>query len=200
MSPKLRRGANALLIAAALFAAPAAFAAPILSSVDAATLPEKKTTPLGLYLTPEDAYRALAADPSIVFIDVRDPIEISFVGHPAGMDANVPLRLATHEFTAGKGGYRMVANENFLAEAEAAIARAGGGKETPVFVICRSGARSASAASILAKAGYVNVWNLIEGFEGDKDKATKQRTVNGWRNAGLPWSYSIPADAAWTAK
>ena len=72
-----------------------------------------------------------------------------------------------------------------------------GEKSTPIFLICRSGGRSAVAAKQLIRAGYTNVWNLVEGFEGDKDKATGARSVNGWRNAGLPWTYKIPAKAGW---
>lgn len=173
-----------------------ALAGAIESSVDAASLPKKKVTPLGLYLTPADAHAALEADPSIVFIDVRDPIEISYVGHASATDAIVPLKIQTHKFNAKKGGYTYRANENFMAEVDAAVARAGADKSTPIFLICRSGARSATAAKKLIEAGYTSVWNLIEGFEGDKSKAG-ERTVNGWRNAGLPWSYKIKAEAGW---
>ena len=184
-----------------LFAAPPlykAFAGEIASSVDAGALPKKKQTPLGLYLTPQDAHAALEQDASIFFIDVRDPVEVSFVGHAAPMDANIPWKLATHAFDAKKGAYKMTPNKAFTAQVDAAIAKASGGKSTPVFLMCRSGARSADAAKALIAAGYTNVWNLVEGFEGDKDKETKERSVNGWRNAGLPWGYKIPAEAAWS--
>ena len=184
-----------LLTAAALLTALPALAADITSSVDAGALSDSKTTPLGLYLTPADAHAALSADPGIVFLDVRDPVEINYIGHATGVDAIVPLRLTTHRYN-GKSGYAAEDNPNFLAEAEAAIARAGRDKATPVFVICRSGSRSAAAARALAAAGYTNVWNLVEGFEGDKDD-TGARAVNGWRNAGLPWGYAIAPGVAW---
>jgi len=55
--------------------------------------------------------------------------------------------------------------------------------------MCRSGYRSADAANLLAKAGYKNVFNLVDGFEGDKAESGKgQRVVNGWKNSDLPWS------------
>ena len=57
-------------------------------------------------------------------------------------------------------------------------------------------AGSASAANALANVGYTNVWSLVEGFEGDKDSAG-MRAVNGWRNAGLPWSYKLKPSQAW---
>lgn len=175
----------------------AAGAAEIRSSVDAATLDKEKATPLGLYLTPRDAHEALTADPAIVFVDVRDPIEVAFVGHPQGMDANIPVKIATHDFDAKKGSYAMKANASFVAEVERLMVREGRGKADPVFVMCRSGGRAADAAKLLAAEGFTNVWNLVEGFEGDMDKPTGQRSVNGWRNAGLPWSYKLDASAAW---
>lgn len=171
----------------------------ILSSVDASTLPKNKMTQAGLYLSPADAHTALTNDQSIVFIDVRDPVEISFVGHPKGVDAIVPLRIVTHEFKAKAGKYAAKNNPNFVKEVEAVVAREGGGKDTAIFFICRSGSRSAAAGRMMIKAGYNNVWNLVEGFEGDMDKKTVTRSVNGWRNAGLPWTYKIPAKAGWSA-
>jgi len=187
------------LLAAALAAAVALPAAggEIRSSVDAATLAESKRTALGFYLTPRDAHAALGADPGIVFIDVRDPIEVAFVGRPEGIDAIVPVQIATHRFDAGRGRYVMVENTGFVAGVDAAMARAGRTKSDPVFVICRSGGRSAHAAAQLIEAGYANVWSLVEGFEGDKDDETGRRELNGWRNAGLPWTYSLNAEIAW---
>jgi rhodanese-related sulfurtransferase len=171
----------------------------IISSVDPGALPRSKTTPLGLYLTPADAYRAVTRDPGIVFIDVRDPIEINFVGHAKGIDAIVPLAISSHRFDDTHGGYAMDLNPNFVAEIDAAITREGTSKFDPVILICRSGGRSAAAARMLAKAGYTNVWNLVEGFEGDKNPETGQREVNGWRNAGLPWAYKLNGRIAWHA-
>lgn len=179
------------------FAALSAQAGEIVSRVDATTLPKGKQTPLGLYLTPADAHAALQADPGIIFIDVRDPVEVSFVGHARGMDANVPIATTSRTFDPEAGRYKMTPNKGFVAQASAIIQREGATKDTPVFVICRSGGRSAAAARALIKAGYANVWNLVEGFEGDMNKATGTRSLNGWRNAGLPWAYKIPADAGW---
>jgi len=183
-------------LALLVFAVPAA-AQDIRSSVDAAALPASKATPLGLYLTPADAHAALQDNPDILFIDVRDPIEVAFVGHAAPMDANVPLRIATHAFDPAEGTYRMVPNDAFVAEVAALLDREGLDRDAPVFVMCRSGGRSAAAATQLIEAGFGNVWNLVEGFEGDKHPATGARSVNGWRNAGLPWGYRIDPAAAW---
>lgn len=168
----------------------------ITTTVDAATLATPKRTPLGLYLTPTEAHAALQADPEIVFVDVRDPIEISFVGHPAGLDRIIPLRVATHEVDPKSHQYRMQANPDVVADFDALMAAKGKTKADPVFVTCRSGARSAVAARMLIDAGYTNVWNLIEGFEGGKD-ANGARLKDGWRNAGLPWDYRLAPGVAW---
>ena len=155
-----------------------------------------RTPPLAHSLSSEAAPTALTADPAIVFLDVRDPVEIAYIGRAEGVDAIVPLRITTHEFD-GRGGRQNQGNPAFLDQAKAIIAREGGGAETPIFVICRSGGRSAVAASMLIDAGYTNVWNLVEGFEGDKNDAGA-RAVNGWRNAGLPWTYTITEAMAWS--
>ena len=189
-----RLAASAAVVAA--LALPA-LAGEIASSVDASKLPKDKATALGLYLTPGDAHAALLADPGIVFLDVRDPIEVAFVGHPEGADANVPVKLATTRLNEKGDKYRMAPNKDFLAQVEAVMAREGKGKADPVFVMCRSGGRSADAAKLLIEAGYTNVWNLVEGFEGDMDKEKGQRVKNGWKNAGLPWTYKIDPKTAW---
>ncbi len=182
-----------------VLAAGPCFAGAIETSVDPAGLPRSKTTSLGLYLSPTDAAAALAADPGIVFVDVRDPVEVAFVGHAAGIDAVVPLALFTHRFDAAAGSYAAVENPRFVEEVAAAVGREGKTKADPVFVICRSGGRSAAAVEALARAGFGNVWNIVEGFEGDTDPATGARSRNGWRNAGLPWTYRLDPAAAWSA-
>ena len=54
-------------------------------------------------------------------------------------------------------------------------------------------ARSAAAIAKLLEAGVkVDLYNVVDGFEGDKGESGA-RDVNGWRNAGLPWTYKIRA-------
>jgi rhodanese-related sulfurtransferase len=184
------------LLTIAAFAGPVS--AEIVTSVEPDALPEAKQTGLGLYLTPDDAFRALEADPSILFIDARDPVEINFVGIPVAVDAIVPLEFATRDFDPEKGMYRMEDNPDFVAQVLAIVAREGLTSGDPVLVMCRSGSRSAAAANLLAEAGFTNVWNIVEGFEGDKGEEGA-RDVNGWRNADLPWTYTISATQAWIA-
>lgn len=74
-----------------------------------------------------------------------------------------------------------------------------GKKDARIILSCRSGDRSARAADLMAKSGYTNVWSAIEGFEGDKAKdgpSKGKRTVNGWKNANLPWTYDLDKNKA----
>lgn len=171
----------------------------IFSTVDAAKLPKKKQTTLGLYLSSSDAAKALEGNSGIVFLDVRDPIEVGYVGHPAPIDANVPVALAVHEFDVAHGAYKMALAPDFISDVEGILARKNADRNSPVFVMCRSGVRSAAAAQILTDAGFTNVWNLVEGFEGDTDE-TGGRSINGWRNAGLSWAYKLTPEQAWKPK
>jgi O-succinylhomoserine sulfhydrylase len=54
------------------------------------------------------------------------------------------------------------------------------------FCICRSGARSAAAATALTQAGFANCYNVAEGFEGDKDEQGRRGSrgrLEGGRSA-----------------
>ena len=181
---------------AAVVALPA-FALELTSSVAEDEVPEKKRTSLGLYLNVQDAAAALEADPSIVFIDVRDPVEATLVGHPDPVDAFVPLQTITHEFNAEKGVYKSAPNPTFLVDVASVLEREGKSMGDAILITCRGGSVTAKAVNALSEAGYTNVWALYEGFEGGLDPETDHRTVDGWKNAGLPWSYKITEAQAW---
>lgn len=152
-----------------------------------------KTTPLGLYLSPSAAHQALKDNPEI---DVRDPIEITFVGHPAGLDKIIPFRVASHKIDKKTGQYRMISNPKVIADFEALLKHKKKTKDDPLFLSCRSGSRSVAVARLLIKKGFSNIWNLTEGFEGDKN-TNGVRSKNGWSNAGLPWNYKLEKGVAW---
>jgi rhodanese-related sulfurtransferase len=76
---------------------------------------------------------------------------------------------------------QMEINARFVEEVEAMKLP----PDTEILCICRSGARSASAASALSKSGFSNVWNVSEGFEGDKDTKGQRGRTNGWKSHGL---------------
>ena len=57
-----------------------------------------------------------------------------------------------------------------------------------IFLICRSGARSHHAADFLQKNGFNNVYNVVEGFEGKKNKHGQRGKISGWKFDNLPWT------------
>jgi rhodanese-related sulfurtransferase len=140
--------------------------------LDEGALPKSKRTSLGLYITAEEAYERWKADPvNVRVIDVRTPEEHRLIGFPK-MAARIPLSAPT----------QFVGRVKLVAEP----------KDT-ILVICRSGNRSAVAAEMLARAGFKNAYTVADGFEGDRDSDPSspdygKRTVNGWKNAGLPWT------------
>lgn len=165
--------------------------APAVAGLDEAEVPEGKRTTLGLYATPAEAFAAWEADSaSVTIIDVRTPEEFIFVGHPT-MAWNVPFMSQTLDWDEEKARFAMRPNEDFVAAVNG-IAEPG----DTLYLVCRSGGRSAMAVDALAEAGFTNAWSIVEGVEGDKvkDEAREDfghRTINGWKNAGLPWTYAI---------
>lgn len=184
---------NKLFLAAlfALFASQSAFA------VDSADLPKKKRTKLELYMTPIDAYEFVTknADKSL-FLDVRTRTEVNFLGMPTNVDANVPYMVMNewYAWDAKKNTFKMEVNSDFADKVAERLAEKGLSKNDPVILTCRSGSRSAKAADLLTGLGYKNVYTIVSGFEGDKVKDGPfkgQRIKNGWKNAGLPWTYKL---------
>ena len=156
-----------------------------------ADLPRGKQTALGLYVTAKEAYRKCEADPEHVkLLDVRTPEEYIFVGHP--VDApNIPFMFQTYQWTAGGSSLAMKRNPDFLAQVQRRFKT-----DDAILIMCRSGGRSATAANLLAEAGFKKAYTIVDGFEGDTDKGpdspTKgKRTLNGWKNSGNPWTYSL---------
>ncbi len=121
-------------------------------------------------LSASDAW-ALVQGGHATLVDVRTAEEVKFVGQVPG-SLHVPWMTGTS----------MLRNPRFVRELETKA-----GKEKPVLLLCRSGKRSADAATAAAKAGFTNVFNIIEGFEGDLDNAQQRGHSNGWRFQGLPW-------------
>jgi len=154
-------------------------------------VPRKKQTRLGLYITAREAYAQWQEDQNgIKILDVRTPEEYIFVGH-APMARNIPVGLVNQRQTAEKKGLVMEANPNFLSEINKQYR-----PEDKIYIMCRSGGRSAKAVNLLAEAGYKNVYNVIDGFEGDAVKESDsyyrgKRVKNGWKNSGAPWTYKL---------
>ncbi len=125
-------------------------------------------------LTSLEAAEALAADSNAVIIDVRTDAEWSYVGIPS--IENLFL-VSWIYFPTG------AQNVSFVEQ----VRDNGIEEDQTLYMICRSGVRSASAAALLTAAGYENCYNISDGFEGDKDANGHRSTVNGWKQAGLPW-------------
>ena len=134
-------------------------------------------------ITPPDAWTILRSDPNAVLLDVRSTMEFQYVGHPIGA-VHVPLKEPPD----------WNVNPDFVDSVRRALseksAGAGGPEGMTILSICRSGQRSHTAAELLAAQGFNNVYNVIEGFEGDRDKQSHRNTINGWRVHGLPWEQS----------
>lgn len=130
-----------------------------------------------------------------LFVDVRTPSELNYLGTVSVIDAHVPLVLMdTTTWNDRKHRYKRAKNPDFVSEVDAALEKKGLGKNDTVILMCRSGSRSARAVNLLADAGYTKAYNLVDGYEGSKAKegADKgKRVINGWKNAGLPWTYSL---------
>jgi rhodanese-related sulfurtransferase len=120
-------------------------------------------------LLPAEAHALMQAGAKLV--DVRTQPELLYVGKVPGA---VTVEWQTYP------GNRP--NPGFLDELTSSVP-----KDQPVMFMCRSGARSHAAAEAATHAGWREAYNVLEGFEGDKDAAQHRNSVNGWRKAGLPW-------------
>lgn len=125
-------------------------------------------------LLPKEAHQLLQTAPGAKLVDVRTRAEWDWVGR---IPDAVEIELLTYP------GSRP--NPSFLADLEQQV-----DKEAPVMFICRSGGRSHNAALLAMEAGYTQCYNVLEGFEGDKDGAGHRNTKGGWRASGLPWVQS----------
>lgn len=175
-----------------------ALAAPAAHAFDAAQVPEAKRTSLGLYLDAKEAAHMKAEQGAkALFIDVRSRAEATFLGMSTQVDALMPYQEFGGEMAIWderENAFGLESSLDFIPQVEALIQAKGIGKNSPIIVMCRSGNRSATAVTLLAKYGYTQVYSVVDGYEGDKAKTgpqAGQRVVNGWRNAGLPWSYKL---------
>ncbi len=126
-------------------------------------------------LTAAEAYEVLQDTLNAVLLDVRTTAEWQFVGRPA-FNRSIGIQWQTFPYGA--------ANPTFLEE----VGEAGLTQETPIFVLCRSGVRSLAAAEALKEAGYKDLTNVSDGFEGAKNAAGRRGMLNGWKAANLPWN------------
>ena len=178
----------------------AIFAIASISPLFAADAPKdpSRQTSWGLYVDSREAYQMKTGErgAEVLFVDVRDPIEIMFTGFTDVVDVNVPYMSSNRQkWNDKKNVYAMEVNPAFEAQIAKALADRKLSKDSPVVLMCRSGGeRGAPSAKMLEGKGYKQVYVVTDGFEGDtvKDGDKKNwRLVNGWKNSGLPWGYTL---------
>ncbi|MDJ0807578.1 MAG: rhodanese-like domain-containing protein [Gammaproteobacteria bacterium] len=131
-------------------------------------------------LTPQQAIQMMEDDPRTVLVDIRSSMEFLFVGHPKG-SVHIPW-IDEPDWTV---------NPDFVTDIRKLML--GGSVCTidegcaPVILICRSGKRSLEAGKALLESGFLRVFHIDEGFEGDLDENHQRSTLGGWRYHGLPW-------------
>lgn len=131
-------------------------------------------------MTPQQAHQLLQENPRALFVDVRSHMEHLFIGHPVG---------AINISWIDEPDWKI--NPSFAREVRKLLL---GGmshmhdvSSVPVVLICRSGKRSLEAGEALMKDGMTEVYNVLEGFEGDLDDHHHRSSAGGWRFHGLPW-------------
>jgi rhodanese-related sulfurtransferase len=129
-------------------------------------------------VAPEQAWQALAGNPNAQLVDVRTDAEWTYVGLPdlSSLNKRV-LLIAWQAFPSG------AMNPHFLQQ----LGGAGVSETDDIYFICRSGARSLSAAEAARTAGYGRVYNVADGFEGPPDQQGHRGSVAGWKAGNLPW-------------
>lgn len=155
-----------------------------------AAVPVHKRTARGLYVDARGAHQLKHENPDrVVLIDVRSRMEVGVAGQAASVDAHVPLldTVLPLRWDDDLGGWAMARNSAFAAEVAQRLARLGVDPDTPIVIMCRAGDRSARAADELAALGYTQPITVVDGFEGDVGPDGR-RSINGWKNAGLPWT------------
>ena len=126
-------------------------------------------------VTPQEAYALLQTDPHIKLIDVRTQAERDWVG-------KVAINETQHgavQWSSYPGG---VFNSEFLAQLQQQAQ-----PDQVLLFLCRSGVRSRQAAKLATENGYSQCFDILQGFEGDKDGAGHRKMAGGWCYAGLPW-------------
>jgi rhodanese-related sulfurtransferase len=126
-------------------------------------------------VTPQEAYELIRNDAGIKLVDVRTNAERDWVGRVAIPD----MQHLAVQWSLYPGG---TPNPAFVEQLAAAA-----GKDDVLLFLCRSGVRSRHAAKLATEHGYATCFDILEGFEGDKDAQGHRKTLGGWCKAGLPW-------------
>lgn len=148
-----------------------------------------KDVPLDRNLDAVAAYKMMTTQKAHL-VDVRTVQEYQFVGHVPGA-YSIPL-LVWGKWDEKKKSFGLDPNPDFVKQFSATFPD----KKAPIIIMCRSGHRSGKAIKALQAAGYSNLYQMWEGFEGiavqDKDlPSAGKKIVDGWRNKGLPSTWDM---------
>lgn len=132
---------------------------------------EQMGLPYSGAVTPTEAQKILQGLSHSRLVDVRTAAEWQFVGGPP---ATVQI-----EWKSWPG---MQPNPHFLAHLKQQVDH-----EDVLLFLCRTGGRSHEAAALAAAHGFAECYNVLEGFEGDKNAAGQRGVVSGWKASRLPW-------------
>lgn len=116
-------------------------------------------------ITSEQAWQMLVDDDRAVLVDVRTETEWRTIGVPDTTQVGRPTRFVAWIDEQG------VSNPYFTDHTTDGL-----DPDTPILLICRSGARSNAAAGLLIESGYTQAYNIIGGFE------RPQEPGRGWKD------------------
>lgn len=122
-------------------------------------------------LLPQEAHEILSLSGHAVLVDVRTQAEWDWVGFVPGA-----LHIEWQSYPMG------IRNEAFLEQLQDRVP-----EQSMILFLCRSGARSHAAAELATRVGWQQCYNILHGFEGDRDPQGHRGHLNGWRAVGLPW-------------
>lgn len=143
----------------------------------ARTRAQESALPYAGAVTPAEAWQLLDNDQSVVLVDVRTKAERDWVGVVKIIEQQ-HRAVQWNLYPEGKP------NPAFAEELAASVP----GKDTVILFLCRSGVRSRHAATRATELGYTQCYDILEGFEGNKDANGHRKTIEGWCQAGLPWT------------
>ncbi|KQT83908.1 rhodanese-like domain-containing protein [Aurantimonas sp. Leaf443] len=129
-------------------------------------------------------WQSLGQTPDALLIDVRTVAEWTYVGLPVlASIGKAPILVEWQRYPSMN-----VDPSAFADQVEAEIRAAGAGKNSELYFLCRSGVRSMGGAAAMAARGYINCFNVLDGFEGPVDGEGHRGLSAGWKAEGLPWA------------
>jgi rhodanese-related sulfurtransferase len=127
---------------------------------------------------PGRTWEALKTNPNAQLVDVRTDAEWNFVGVPDLAAAGKQAVLLP---------WQVYPSMRRNTEFEEQLGKAGFTSDHHIYFLCRSGVRSLAAAEAAREAGFPNVYNVADGFEGPPNGAGHRGAISGWKAEGLPW-------------